>query len=206
LDVFWVVVFVLGVSFLSNVSPFFGASYTLLATLELTLLGFTPYNFGLVVLFSAVGATLAKMVIYAGAFGLREILLKNKNVQLIGRNSTKGSFYLVLFATALMPVLPLDDFIFIGAGASRASLAAMSSVTLLAKVLKSAFEVAAEFTILTDVGDVFGFNPLGRLDATVALSGLFILIGIAIYKLDWEKTFRRVMHRGGGPNPEAGSP
>jgi hypothetical protein len=195
LDIFWVVVFVLGVSFLSNVSPFFGASYTLMATLQLSLLGFTPYNFALVVFVSAIGATLAKMVIYFGAFGFRDFLVKNKNVQLIGRNSAKGSFYLVLFGTALMPVLPLDDFIFIGAGASKASLAAMSSVTLLAKILKSAFEVAAEFTLLTDVGEVFGFNPTGRLDATIVLSGVFLLIGIGIYKIDWERTFRRLLPR-----------
>lgn len=192
------VLLVLGVSFLSNVSPFFGASYTLLATLQLTLLGFTPYNFALVVVVSAAGATLAKMVIYFGAFGFKDILLRNKNVQLIGRNSGRGTFYLVLFATALMPILPLDDFIYIGAGASSASLAAMSGVTLLAKVVKSALEVALEFTILADIGQAFGFH---RLDATLALSAVFLLVGIGIYKLDWEKLYRRL--RPGSPMPTA---
>lgn len=202
MDVVFVIAFILTVSFLSNVSPFFGASYTLLATLQLTLLGFTPYNFALVVVVSAVGATLAKVVIYYGAFGFRNLLVRNKNVQLIGRNSSRGTFYLALFATALLPVLPLDDFIYIGAGASAASLGLMSLVTLLAKLAKSVFEVAVEFTILRDVGRAFGFN---RLDATLALSALFLLIGIGIYKLDWEKAYRRLRPRKLGTPPETGT-
>jgi hypothetical protein len=202
LDILWVAVLVFGVSFLSNVSPFFGASYTLLATLQLTLLGFTPYNFFVVVVVSAVGATVAKLVIYAGAFGFSDLLLRNKNVQLIRRNSRKSSFYLVLFVTALLPVLPLDDFIYIGAGASAASLSLMSMVTLLAKLLKSAFEVAVEFTILKDIGEAFGFH---RLDATLALSALFVLVGIGIYKLDWEKIYKRFRPEKEGP-PEASPP
>jgi hypothetical protein len=200
LDLLWVVVLVFGVSFVSNVTPFFGASYTLLATLQLTLLGFTPFNFTVVVVVSAVGATAAKLVIYVGAFGMRDILLRNKNVQLIGRNSSRSPFYLVLFVTALLPVLPLDDFIYIGAGASGASLSLMSMVTLLAKLIKSAFEVVVEFTILTDIGEVFGFH---RLDATLALSLFFVLVGIGIYKLDWEKMYRR-LRPGKGASGDAG--
>ena len=102
---------VLVVSFLSNVSPFVGASYTLLATLYLTLIGFTPLNFLVVVLVSALGATLAKVVIYYGAFGFRDILVKNKNVRLIGRYSTSEAFYLVLFVISLVPVFSFVDFI-----------------------------------------------------------------------------------------------
>ncbi len=110
--------------------------------------------------------------------------------------------YLALFATALLPGLPLDDFIYVGAGASGASLELMSLVTLLAKLVKSAFEVAVEFTILKDVGRVFDFN---RLDATLALSALFLLIGIGIYKLDWEKAYRRLRLRKPGTPPETGA-
>ena len=188
----WVAAFVLVVSFLSNVSPFFGASYTLLATLQLTLIGPSPFNFLLVVLVSAVGATLAKVVIYYGAFGLRRIIGGNKNIRLIGRNSSTGKFYVALFVTALLPILPLDDFIYIGAGATAASIGLMSAVTLLAKILKSGFEVALELTILTDLSRVFGFN---RLDVTVALVAVFLVIGILIYQLDWEKLYDRFMRK-----------
>ncbi len=193
MDIFWVVVFVLGVSFLSNVSPFFGASYTLLATLQLTLIGPSPFNFLVVVVVSAVGATLAKTVIYYGAFELKGIIGKNKNVQLIGRNSTKRKFYFALFVTALLPVLPLDDFIYIGAGATAASLSLMAIVTLLAKILKSGFEIAIELTILRGIGQAFGFD---RLDITLVLIAMFLVIGILIYQVDWEKTYRRITSRG----------
>ena len=184
----WIVLFVLVVSFLSNVSPFFGASYTLLATLQLTLIGASPFNFLVVVIVSAVGATLAKTAIYFGAFELKGIIGKNKNVQLIGRNSTKREFYIALFVTALLPILPLDDFIYIGAGASAASIGLMSLVTLIAKILKSGFEIAIELTLLNSIGKAFGFQ---RLDITIVLVGVFLVIGILIYRVDWEKTYQR---------------
>ncbi len=195
----WAVIFVLAVSFLSNVSPFVGASYTLLATLQLTLLGLTPFNFGLVVLISAVGATLAKVVIYFGAFGFRGMLVRNKNVRLVGRYSSTDSFYLILFVTALMPVFPFDDFIYIGAGATSASLAPMSVVTLAAKLVKSTIEIALEYTVLGDLARLFGLH---RLDLTIALSALFIAIGILAYKVDWESLYWRLRKRSG--SSEAG--
>ena len=126
----WAAVFVLIVSFLSNVSPFVGASYTLLATLHLTLVGFTLFNFGVLVVVSALGATFAKVVIYFGSFGFRDLLLKNKNVRLIGKYSSTKAFYFVLFVTALLPVFPLDDFVYIGAGANSASLGLMSAIVI----------------------------------------------------------------------------
>ena len=188
----WGVVFVLLVSFLSNVFPFFGASYTLLAALQLSLLGSTPYNFAVIVLASAVGATVAKAVIYFGGFGLRGLLLANRNVRLIGRYSTTRGFFLVLFVAALLPVFPFDDYIFIGAGAALASLWAMLLVTLAAKVVKSTVEVAVELAILREVATIFNFQ---RLDITIALTAVFLVIGIVVYKVDWEEAYRRVMRR-----------
>ena len=181
--------FIFVVAFLSNVSPFFGASYTLVATLQLSELGFSPFNFFLVVWASAMGATIAKVVIYYGAFGLRGVLVKNRNMQLIGRNKTKGRFYLVLFATALLPVHPLDDFSYIGAGANKASIGAMTAVTMTAKLTKSALEIALQFTILKVIKNAFGFSGL---QVTVALAVAFLLLGIGIYKLDWEKWYNRM--------------
>jgi len=188
----WVIIFVLLVSFLSNVSPFAGASYTLLATLQLTFLGFTPFNFLTVVLISAVGATLAKVVIYYGAFGFREFLLRNKNVRLIGQNSKSEKFYLALFLTALLPVFPFDDFIYVGAGATSSSLGLMSLVTFTAKFVKSGVEVALEFTILRYLAASFGHH---QLDLTIALTAAFIVIGILVYQVDWEATYKRLRKR-----------
>ena len=185
----WAVIFVLIVSFLSNVSPFVGASYTLLTTLQLTLLGLTPFNFALLVFVSAVGATLAKAVIYAGSFGLRGFLVRNKNVRLIGRYSKRDSFYVALFVTALLPVFPLDDFVYIGAGATSAPLGLMSLVTFTAKLLKSAVEIWLEYAVLGDLSRLLG---LQRLDLTLALTAVFVVTGVAAYKLDWEAMYRRL--------------
>lgn len=188
----WAAVFVLAVSFISNVSPFFGASYTLLATLQLTLLGFTPFNFVAVVVLSAIGATLAKVVIYYGAFGFRDLLLRNKNVRLIGRSASSPKFYAALFVTALMPVLPLDDFIYIGAGASSTSIGLMTAITYAAKTIKSLVEVALEFTILSDLRTLFNFRSI---DVTVVLTSLFLVIGVLVYQVDWEAAYRRLVGR-----------
>jgi hypothetical protein len=185
----WSVLTVFAVAFASNVSPFFGASYSLYATLQFTELGVSLENFVLVVLASAVGATLAKVVLYYGAFGLKRYLVGNKNVQLIGRNSNKRWFYLVLFVAAIAPIFPLDDFIFIGAGAASASIGLMTAVTLLAKLLKSAFEITLILAILTEVGTLFGFEAL---TTTIALSISFLVIGVVFYKVDWERLYKRM--------------
>jgi hypothetical protein len=201
--ILWVFIFVLVVSFLSNVSPFAGASYTLLATLQLTFLGFTPFNFLTIVLISAIGATLAKVFIYFGAFGFREYLLRNKNVRLIGRSSKSEKFYLILFVTALLPVFPFDDFIYIGAGATSASLGLMTLITFSAKFVKSGIEVALEFTILRDLAATFGYH---QFDLTIALTAAFIVIGILVYKVDWEATYRRFWKRGSTADPVPAGP
>ena len=194
----WVLALVFVVSFLSNVSPFVGASYTLFAVLYLTLIGLTPLNFVAIVAVSAVGAAAAKVVIYLGAYGFRSKLLRNRNVRLIGRYSTTGTFYLVLFVTALLPVFPFDDYIFIGAGAASASLGLMSAVTLLAKVLKSAVEIALEYTILRGLSSLFGIH---RLDLTLLLTAVFIVLGVVVYKLDWEAVYRRIGGKSSAATP-----
>jgi hypothetical protein len=185
----WVLGVVFVVSFLSNVSPFVGASYTLLATLYLTLVGPTPINFVAIVIVSAIGATTAKAVIYIGSFGLKGLLLKNRNVRLIGRYSSNSAFYVVLFVTALLPVFPFDDYIYIGAGATSVSLGLMSLVTLAAKVVKSGVEIALEYTILRDLSGLLGIH---RLDLTVLLTAVFVVIGVVVYKVDWEAAYSRL--------------
>jgi hypothetical protein len=194
----WVVSLVLIVSFLSNVSPFVGASYTLLATLYLTLLGPTPFNFVIIVIASAVGATLAKVVIYFGAFGFRDLLVRNKNVRLIGRYSSTETFYLVLFVTSLLPVFPFDDFIYIGAGATSASLGLMSGVTLGAKVVKSVVEIALEYTILRDLSSILGLH---QVELTLALTAVFVCVGVLVYKIDWEAAYGKLRKPGRTQDP-----
>lgn len=185
----WAVAFVLAASFLSNVSPFIGASYTLIATLQLTLLGFTPLNFLVMVAVSAAGATAAKVALYFGAFGLKGYLVRNRNVRLLGRFSSTLGFYAVLFVAGLLPVFPFDDLIYIGAGATSASLGTIATVTLGSKSLKSLVEIALEFTVLAGLASVLGAN---QVDLTIVFTAAFLVIGVLVFKLDWEGILLKV--------------
>jgi membrane protein DedA with SNARE-associated domain len=188
-------------SLVSNATPFFGASYTFIATTELIANGVNLDNFGLVVLVTALGATIGKIVIYAGAKGFGRTLQKNKNVRLIGSWLGRTGFYLALFVTALIPALPLDDYVYLGAGANSARLPPMLGVTFAAKLLKSSFEILLELTGIIGISKATHFLGLTRLDTSILLSLAMIVLGIVIYKVDWEPTIawadRTFRHRSG---------
>jgi hypothetical protein len=180
-------------SFVANATAFFGASYTLIATADLAATGVNLESFSLVVFVTALGATLGKIVIYFTAVGLKTSLLKNKNVRLLGTWLGKSGFYLGLFVTALLPALPFDDYVYIGAGANRGRLAPMLGVTFLAKLGKSAFEILLELSGLLAISrlthHLFG---LSRLELSIVASAAFVVLGIATYKVDWEAFAVRV--------------
>jgi hypothetical protein len=173
-------------SLLANATAFFGASYTLIATTELEATGVNLESFAVVVFVTALGATLGKIVIYVTALGLQKSLLKNRNVRLLGTWLGKSGFYLGLFITALLPILPFDDYVYIGAGANQGRLAPMLGVTFLAKLAKSAFEILLELSGLLEIARLT-HNVLGlsRLELSVLGSAAFVVIGIATYKVDW---------------------
>ena len=92
-----------------------------------------------------------------------------------------------MFITALIPILPLDDYVYIGAGANNARLAPMLGVTFIAKLAKSAFEIFLEFTgIMVISAFIHHFFGLSRLEFSLVLFVVFIVLGIVIYKIDWE--------------------
>ena len=192
-SILFVLLTLFGVSVASNATPFFGASYTLIATTELISAGFNLDNFAAIVFVTGLGAALAKLVLYSGAFELRRELMKNKNVKLFHEWLHRRSFFVALFVTAFIPVLPLDDYIYIGAGANRAGVAPMLGVTLLAKLAKSAFEIYLEFTGIIDIS---GFTKsvlgLSSVDFSILFSVFFIVLGVVLYKLDWEAVLRRI--------------
>lgn len=180
-------------SLVSNATAFFGASYTLIATAELSAFGINLESFLLVVFVTALGATLGKIVIYFTAVGLKRSLLRNRNVRLLGTWIGKTGFYLGLFITALLPILPFDDYVYIGAGANRGRLAPMLGVTFLAKLLKSAFEILLELSGLLEISRLtHHFLGLTRLELSIAASAAFVVLGIATYKLNWGPIAARV--------------
>lgn len=181
-----------GITLVVNATPFFGASYTLIATTELISNGYSPENFLLMVIVTGAGATLAKLVMYTGAFGFRHELTRNKNIRLFHEWLSMRSFYVALFLTAFIPVLPLDDYVYIGAGANRANLAPMLGVTFVAKLAKSAFEISLELAGILEIVDITRhFFGLTAFDLSILFSLFFIVLGIVLYKIDWESILKR---------------
>lgn len=176
------------VSLVSNASPFFGASYTVIATTALIAFGFSLEAFILVVAVTAAGAAIGKLVIYSGAGAFTKQLSRNKNVQLIARWLNHRRFLIAVFVTALIPLLPLDDYIYIAAGAVRSRLAPMVSVTVVAKLLKSAVEIELEFLGIINVARIARhFFGISSLDLSAILTLVFVALGIILFKVDWTR-------------------
>lgn len=183
------------VSLVSNATPFFGASYTLIATSELIAFGFSAEAFLMVIATTAAGAAIGKLFIYGGAKGFKGRLQNNKNVKLLGHWLQHRRFLVAVFVTAVIPILPLDDYLFIGAGASGARLVPMFSVTIAAKIVKSTFEIGLEFLGILRIFSLsprlFGLSPF---EFSIILSIMFIVLGIFLFIYDWEALIRRIRH------------
>ena len=175
------------VSVVANASPFFGVSYTLIGAAALSDTGVSATSFAAVVAITAVGASIAKAVIYFGGVEGRRFMSKNKNMQAIQRWANRRSFFVALFITALIPVLPLDDFLYLGAGVGGARLLPALLVTFPAKIIKGGLEIALEITGLVGIKgglDLIGMK-LSLFQLSLVLSLAFVALGVLIYKIDW---------------------
>jgi len=175
------------ITFVSNASPFFGVSYTLISVAFLLQIGVTPMGYVLVVIVTGTAAGTAKTAIYYGALGFRGKLIKNKNVVLLANWLGRKSFYTTLLIAAFIPVLPLDDYIYIGAGANRARILPMLTVTVVAKIAKSAFEIALELAGILRISSYLNLLGLSSLYLSLILSVFFVALGIVVYKVDWQR-------------------
>ena len=193
------ILFLFVIAFISNATPFFGASYTLLATTVLFAYGFTINAFVLVVLVTAIGASLAKLVLYYGGKSAKGQLRKNRNVNLLERWLRHRSFLAVVFVTAVIPGLPLDDYVYIVAGANSAKLVRLFTVTFLAKLIKGFIEIGLEYASFGQIFPETGLFGLSRLVTSILLSVVFLLFGIVFFKLDMEKLFSRLKHQPAEP-------
>jgi len=174
------------ISLVSNATPFFGASYTVIATTELIAFGYSVEGFILVVLITAAGAAIGKLIIYGGVGMFKEKLSGNRNAQLLARWLQDRKFLVAVFVTGVIPLLPLDDYIYIGAGAARTRLTPMLSVTLAAKLVKSAVEIELELLGILRIAS-FTRNVLriSLFEFSILLTVVFIVIGILLFKYDW---------------------
>ena len=180
------------VSLVSNATPFFGASYTLIATTELISFGFSFEAFALIVGITAFGAALGKIVIYGSAKVFEHQLAGNKNVQLLEQWLQHRRFLLAVFVAAVVPLLPLDDYIFIGAGGTKGRLLPMITVTTGAKLVKSTVEISLEFYGIVNIAYLTRhYLGLTSLELSVILSLVMVVLGVFIFKYDWAKFLNR---------------
>jgi hypothetical protein len=180
------------VSLVSNATPFFGASYTLIATTELISFGFSFEAFALIVGITAIGAALGKIVIYGSAKVFERQLSGNKNVRLLEQWLQHRRFLLALFVAAAIPMLPVDDYIFIGAAGVKGRPLPMISVTTAAKLVKSTVEIWLEFFGIVNIAyltrHVLG---LSSFNLSLLLSVVMVVLGVFIFKYDWGKFLNR---------------
>jgi len=182
-------IIIFAISFATNSTPFFGTPYTLVATSFLLKSGITPLNMIEVILITAIGAALAKSIMYSLGYGVRNTFKKNKNVKFFSKLINKRSFFVILFFAALFPFLPLDDFIFLIGGAGKASLLKMLEITFVSKIIKSSIEITVEAFGLIAISDLVGISPflLGIISSIV-----FTILGIILFKIDWENIYTKL--------------
>jgi hypothetical protein len=113
----------------------------------------------------------------------------------LGRMLERKTGLAVVFATALIPGLPLDDYVYVGAGASSSRLTGMFIITFLAKVVKGFLEIGIEYAGLGRLYTATGLTGLSRLETSILFSVVFLIVGVVFYKIDLEKVISRLKHR-----------
>jgi len=181
-----IVIFV--ISFITNATPFFGAPYTLITTSILIKSGVSPLSLILAVVLSGLGASLSKLVMYALGIAIRKPLKDNKNILIIEKISKSYGFYAALFILTILPFLPLDDYIFLAGGVARLSVFRMILISIIGKTLKSGIEISIELTGISLIASIFSINEF---ELSIISIIVFILLGILLFKLDWEEILKR---------------
>ncbi|MEM0373783.1 MAG: hypothetical protein QXV69_04005 [Sulfolobaceae archaeon] len=185
------IIFLFIVSFVSNATPFFGAPYTIIATTVLLRAGFNLIDYLIVVFVTGLGAGVSKIVMYGIGLGLRKPLKDTKNMKFLARFVNNKSFYVTLFILALLPILPIDDYLFLGGGIVKAPLSKMLSITIISKISKSAIEIALEAAGLIVIAQHTRAFGITEVELGIISSIVFVILGILLFKLDWEKYYTR---------------
>lgn len=182
---------VFAITFVSNIVPFAGAPYTVITSNLVLLSGGTLPVMAFYIVVSGVAAATAKVATYILGIALKRPLKENKNMAFLKRFSETRGFLATLFVTAILPGLPLDDYLFIGGGVVKAPLARMLAVTLVAKLLKSAIEIPLVTFGIVHINNLVG---IGVLYLSIISSILFIAVGVALLKIDWERAYSMIRH------------
>ncbi len=180
------------ISLASNALPFLGAPYTLIATYFIIKNGINIENFVIAIVISGLGAALAKTLTYALGFVLRKPLRRNKNIDILSKFSRSRYFKILLFILSVIPLLPFDDYLFIGGGVAKVSILNMLKVSILGKLTKSAVEIPLEVFGIIKISDVLN---VGALTLTLIFSIAFIVLGVVLFLIDWETLYLKAKQK-----------
>ncbi|MFP3239141.1 MAG: hypothetical protein RXQ00_08000 [Caldivirga sp.] len=184
-ELLYYVILAFAVSFISNVTPFFGAAYTVYASLILLDLKPTIPLVALFIVVTALGAAVSKNIMYLIGVALRRPMSRGRNMVLLRGLLKLGYMWLIVVILATIPGLPLDDYVYVGTGAAGASLTRLNAYVLLGKLIKSAIEIPIELTMLRAAYEATSMLGLTRLDLQIAFAVAFTVAGIMLYRLDW---------------------
>ncbi|MCG2869507.1 MAG: hypothetical protein L7H10_02015 [Vulcanisaeta sp.] len=182
------------ISFVGNALPFFGEAYTIYASLILLGLGASPCNTLAMVMVTAVGAAVSKNVSYALGYALKRPLRKTSAVRLIGALSNKAPLWILVIVLAAIPGLPLDDYLYIGAGAAVVSPLRLNAYVLIGKVIKSSIEIPIELLLFSSIYTVFKYS-IGLSLFQVITAVVFTILAIVVFRIDWVRIYTKIQNR-----------
>jgi len=194
MDFIYALIAVFIISFVSNALPFFGEAYTVYASLLLLSIGASPYNTLIVIIVTAVGAAISKNVSYALGYALKRPLRKTSAVRLIGALSNKAPLWILVIVLAAIPGLPLDDYLYIGAGAAVVSPLRLNAYVLIGKVIKSSIEIPIELLLFSSIYTVFKYS-IGLSLFQVITAVVFTILAIVVFRINWVRIYTKIQNR-----------
>lgn len=182
------------ISFISNALPFFGEAYTVYASLALLSTGVSLSNAVLIIVTTAVGAAVAKNASYALGYALKRPLRSTGAVRLIMALADKAPFWVLVIILAAIPGLPLDDYLYIGAGAAVVRPLLLNAYVLLGKLIKSSVEIPIELLLFSSLYTALRFS-LGLTEFQVVMAVIFTVLAIVMFKVDWVRVYVKLQDR-----------
>lgn len=177
------------VSFVSNALPFFGEAYTVYAVLILLRSKATISDILILILITALGASISKNISYTLGIALRRPLRRTSAVKLIRALSNKAPLWVLTLILSALPGLPLDDYLYISGGAARINALKLNLYILLGKLVKSSAEIPIEFILFNALFTNIHRFGIELYQFQVLMAIAFTVLGIIIFKIDWIRIY-----------------
>ncbi len=182
------------ISFIGNAVPFFGEAYTVYAALTLFSTRSSILSIALVIIVTALGATVSKNVSYALGYVLRKPLKRTSAVKLIMLLSDKAPLWILVIILAALPGLPLDDYIYIGTGAASINPLRLNAYVLIGKLIKSSIEIPIELLLFSSLYGLLR-QSIGLSTFQVIMAIVFTVLAFIIFKVDWIRIYIKLQNK-----------